>query len=321
MQTQCLFCYQPILAGEAGTGLEFHSACSKRFFGTPIPPVLNYLQSEIVQLALETIRSQQTVTGVQPKLSLSGEKSAGASRPHRLTLVGLWGDYILKPQTAAYEQLPENEDLTMHLAAAAGIQTVEHALIRLKSGELAYITKRIDRVKKQKRHMEDMCQLTERLTEAKYRGSHEQIAKTIRRFSALPGLDVINFYERVIFSFLTGNNDMHLKNFSLLKTDRQHYELAPAYDLVASTLVLPDDDEELALTLNGKKKHLSQINFIQAMTTGGIPAKSIENSFSKFNVLPQTWHTIIESGFLQNHLKAAYHTLIDSRFHQLGLTR
>lgn len=118
----------------------------------------------------------------------------------------------MKPATKQYPHLPEVEDLTMHLAELCGIATVPHALIRLQNGSLAYITKRIDRAKKTKLHMEDMCQLTERLTEDKYKGSYEQIAKAILKYSENPGLDLINFFEQVIFSFLTGNADMHLKN-------------------------------------------------------------------------------------------------------------
>src|SRR5690606_38986653 len=141
--------------------------------------------------------------------------------------------YILKPPTPHYQQLPEVEDLTMHLAALAKIKTVPHSLIRLQSGKLAYITKRIDRTKKGKLHMEDMCQLTERLTEHKYQGSYEQIAKAILKYSALPGLDLVNFFELVVFSFLTCNADMHLKNFSLIQQPGMGMVFSPAYDLVA----------------------------------------------------------------------------------------
>jgi serine/threonine-protein kinase HipA len=148
--------------------------------------------------------------------------------------------------------LPEIEDLTMHLTTLAGIKTVPHSLIRLKSGNLAYITKRIDRNKKKKIHMEDMCQLTERLTEDKCHGSYEQIAKAVLKYSVNPGLDVINFYEQVVFSYLTGNADMHLKNFSLIDRPEMGYTLSEAYDMVTTALVNPADKEDLALTLNAK---------------------------------------------------------------------
>ena len=210
------------------------------------------------RLAKELIQSQKAVTGVQAKISLhiTGHSKEGTEK--RFTIVGLWGGYILKPPTSLCSQLPEVEDLTMHLASIARIKTAPHSLIRLQSGNLAYITKRIDRKDKRKLPMEDMCQLTERMTEDKYHGSYEQIAKTILKYSRTPGLDVVNFFELVLFSFLTGNADMHLKNFSLLEQENLGMTLSPAYDLVNTTLVNPADEEELALTLNGKKKKIKK---------------------------------------------------------------
>ncbi|WP_428657670.1 HipA domain-containing protein [Runella sp.] len=151
---RCLYCYQFLGADET----DFHASCSKKIFGRSTPPELPYTENQMEELATQVIRSQMTVTGVQPKLSLeivSGEKKKEAQR---FTIVGLWGGYILKPPTPHYPQLPEVEDLTMHLAKIAGIRTIPHSLIRLQSGSLAYITKRIDRVKKNKLPMEDMCQ-------------------------------------------------------------------------------------------------------------------------------------------------------------------
>ena len=271
----------------------------------------------MLPLAKKVIKSQKTVTGVQPKLSLTSKKLTGNPVVERFTIVGLWGGYILKPQTELYEQLPEIEDLTMHLASLSKIKTVNHSLIRLKSGELAYITKRIDRIKDKKLHMEDMCQLTERLTEHKYNGSHEQIAKAIRMYSTNPGLDVINYYELVVFCFLTGNNDMHLKNFSLLKSRELEYHLAPAYDLVASELVVEGDDDELALTLNGKKKKLKRKDFSVAMKSSGINEKSIENIFSRFENDLTSWYSLIDDSFLNDTYKEKYHSLITKKFEQL----
>jgi len=299
----------------------YHRSCSNKFFGRPDPPILDYSQADMLQLAEKVIKSHKTVTGVQPKLSLTSKKMTDNPVVERFTIVGLWGGYILKPQTERYEQLPEIEDLTMHLASLAKIKTVNHALIRLKSGELAYITKRIDRVEDKKLHMEDMCQLTERLTEHKYKGSHEQIAKTIRRYSDNPGLDVINYFELVVFCFLTGNNDMHLKNFSLLKSEDLKYGFAPAYDLVASELVVEGDDEELALTLNGKKKKLERKDFNKAMKSSGINDKAIENIFTKFEKSLASWHSFIDHSFLKADFKEKYHSMLNKKFKQLKLSQ
>lgn len=199
--------------------------------------------------------------------------------------------------------MPEVEDLTMHLASIAKIRVVPHSLIRLTSGNLAYITQRIDRVKKEKLHMEDMCQLTGKLTEDKYRGSYEQIAKAIQQFSMNPGLDVVNFFELVVFSFVTGNADMHLKNFSLIQQPDATMALAPAYDLVSTKLVHPADEEELALTLNGRKKKLNKLNFIAAFTTLHLDQKQQENIFNKLIKAEIAWISMINNSFLSEEFK------------------
>ncbi|MGY2134600.1 HipA domain-containing protein [Hymenobacter sp. HD11105] len=266
------------------------------------------------------MRQHITVTGVQPKLSLTLAPTGPAGQPARFTIVGaLGGEYILKPPTAHYPHLPEVEDVTMHLAALARLPTVPHGLLRLEGGALAYVTRRIDRLKGRKLAMEDMCQLTERLTENKYDGSHEQVAKALLRYSANPGLDVVNYYELVLFSFLTGNADMHLKNFSLLQTPSLGYGLAPAYDLVATALVNPADPEELALTLNGKKKRLRQLDFRQAAQRAGVDDKVMTGVLTRLVKARPAWHAFIDQSFLPPALQVQYHTLLTQRFAQLDL--
>jgi serine/threonine-protein kinase HipA len=233
--------------------------------------------------------------------------------------VGLWGGYILKPPSALYPQLPEVEDLTMHLAQAAKIKTAPHSLIRLDSGNLAYITKRMDRTSKGKLAMEDMCQLTERLTEDKYRGSYEQIARAIRIYSSNPGLDVSNFFEMVIVSFLTGNADMHLKNFSLLEHTKLGMILSPAYDMVNTALVNPSDTEEMALTLNGKKRKIGKRDFMAAMTVSLLDEKQQQNIFRKMNGAVPKWMLMIDSSFLSTDYKHQYKCIIHERLSRINL--
>ncbi len=201
----------------------------------------------------------------------------------------------------------------MHLAQLSKIKTVPHSLIRLTSGNLAYITKRIDRTKKGKLAMEDMCQLTERLTEDKYHGSYEQIARTIQKYSATPGLDVVNFFELVLFSFLTGNADMHLKNFSLLEQPGLGMTLSPAYDLVNTALVNPADKEEMALTLNGKKKKLKKADFVAAMNTLKVEEKQQQNIFNKMLKSIPKWNEHIDISFLNAEFKEHYKAIIHER--------
>lgn len=312
---RCLYCYQPIANGEQ----DFHPKCSRKIFGKPEPPLLEYTNDQMLELAEKIVQSQSTVTGVQAKLSLGLKKMSAGDRPHKLTIMGVWGDYILKPPSEHYPALPELEDLTMHLAAIAGINTVPHTLIRLQSGELAYLTKRIDRKGRQKVHMEDMCQLTERLTEAKYLGSYEQIGKAIIKYSVHPVLDIIHFFEQVIFCFLTGNNDMHLKNFSLYKDPKLGYHLSPAYDMVAAALVVQGDKDELALTLNGKKRKIARKDFDEAISHFPVDQKAYANIFSRLGkVLPQ-WHECVEQSFLPAEMKAQYHAMLDEKSNQIDL--
>jgi hypothetical protein len=148
----CLYCYQPLKDGE----VDYHKACARKIFESTTVPALPYTRANIKELAREIITASTTVTGVQAKLSLDISRGH-AGEPQRFTIVGLWGRFILKPQTDRFANLPENEDLTMHMAEAAGIKTVPHSLIRFADGELCYITRRVDRRKKGERiAMEDI---------------------------------------------------------------------------------------------------------------------------------------------------------------------
>ena len=313
MEKRCLYCYELFDNPKA----DFHSLCSRKIFGKPIPPVLDYTENQMLELGKRVIQSQSAITGVQPKLSLEIEKLKSQGIPDRFTIVGLWGGYILKPPSTHYKELPELEDLTMHMAELSGIKTVPHSLIRLKSGTLAYITKRVDRTKDGKIQMEDMCQLTERLTEQKYMGSYEQIGKAIIKYSENPLLDIINYFEQVVFSFLTGNADMHLKNFSLINNPGPGYSLCPAYDMVPSALLVKEDFEELALNLNGKRRKIKRTDFVEAMSRFKIESRSIENIFNKFRESKIEWNDFIGNSFLSQEMKLLYIELIDQKFRQL----
>ena len=307
---RCLFCYKELGKDEK----DFHPQCVKKFFGLQEAPLLDYRHEELDKLAEQVIRSQTSLTGVQPKLSLNLNKHEGTSR---LTIVGLWGDYIFKPQTEDYIQLPENEDLTMHLAEAAKISVVPHSLIRLADGKLGYITKRIDRTKKgEKIDMEDMCQLTQHPTEYKYKGSHEQIAKTIMQYSNTPKLDLTNYMQLLLFCFVTGNNDMHLKNFSLYRP-AEGYQLTPAYDLLNVAIANPKDKEELALTLCGKKTKLCKNDFLNAAKTMGQEENVVQRLITGLHKALPKWQQLIQESFLSEEQKQAYEELIVSRLDRL----
>ena len=303
---KCLYCYKELEEGQK----DFHPGCARKFFGTSDAPLLEYRREELDALAAQVIQAQTSLTGVQPKLSLNLHKHEGSNR---LTIVGLWGDFIFKPQTDAYPELPENEDLTMHLAEAARSKVVPHSLIHLADGSLGYITRRIDRTKKgEKIDMEDMCQLTLHPTEYKYKSSCEQIAKAIAAYSSTPRLDLVNFMQVLLFSFVTGNNDMHLKNFSLYRP-KALYQLSPAYDLLNVAIANPKDKEEMALPINGKKAQIKLADFLKASDTMGIEQRVTLGLINGLRDAMPAWIDLINNSFLSDEMKQNYLDLISRR--------
>lgn len=309
---RCLYCYRPLEKGDR----DFHPGCARKFFGTEKVPVLDYTCKDLEQLALQIIKDRTSLTGVQPKLSLHLNEHEGSQR---LTIVGLWGNFICKPQSMQFKYMPETEDLTMHLAELAKIDAVPHTLMRMADGTLCYLTRRIDRnAKGEKMAMEDMCQLTERQTEYKYKSSYERIAKAIAQYSSMPKMDVTNFFETLLFSWITGNNDMHLKNFSLYEPQDGTIRLTPAYDLLNAAILNPKDDEELALTLNGRKKRIKRSDFIAAGVTMGIEPKIVEKLIGKYVRLQPRMSEFIGQSFLDEELKIRYKELLNERMGRIS---
>lgn len=305
MNDVCLICRKPL---ENST--DFHPHCSKKFFGHYPPPELAVSLEDLKQYAVQSVLARITVTGVQKKLSLGIEKQG---RETRFTIVGLWGNFILKPPVDEYPFLPENEDTIMRLASVCGIPVVPHALIRLASGECSYISRRIDRTfSGEKYAMEDFCQISGRMTEDKYKGSVERVGKLLRRFSVYPGLDAVDFFERVVVNFICGNADMHLKNYSLLET-AEGMRLSPAYDFVSTALVLPDDPEESALTINGKKNRLSRTDFDLFARTIGIPEPVSVKVYRKLRGKLDKMLDVVHSSFLPEWQQQTLSSLIGTR--------
>ena len=317
--SKCLFCYQELDEGQ----VDFHPGCARKFFGTDTAPQLPYTRDNMAELARQVIRASASVTGVQAKMSLDVNRGS-KNEPAKLTIVGLWGKYIFKPQSAKYPYLPELEDLTMKMADAAHIRTARHSLIRLADGELGYLTLRMDRGKKgEKISMLDMCQLTNRLTEHKYYGTYLQLAETIKRYSAAPMLDVQRFWEVVLFSWMTGNSDMHCKNFSLIDSGKGEYVLSPAYDLLAVLLADPADTEEMAMcfTVGGEKSGFDYNTFLTAFTQSGISVTVAEKMIERMaGYLPQ-WKLLISQSFLPEKMRNDYCALLDKRKNVLGKSK
>ncbi len=310
---KCLYCYKPLKVGD----IDFHKSCAMKMFGSTTAPSLPYTRKEIKDLARVVVEKRTTVTGVQSKLSMDLEKDEYGN-PQRLTIVGVLGRYILKPQTDRFIALPEIEDLTMHLAEISHINTVPHSLIRFADGELNYITRRIDRTDNGgKLPMEDFCQIAGLMTDQKYQGSYEYIAKLVGKYSCVAGLDITNFWEQVIFAWIVGNADMHMKNFSLISTERGKYHLAPTYDQVSTAIVMPEDTDELALPLQGFLKKLMSFDFIYAMTDTGVEQKAAERILQRFQKYKSSWFECIDASFIKAEQKIQYKNLINNRLETL----
>jgi Uncharacterized protein related to capsule biosynthesis enzymes len=314
MNKRCLYCYQLLEKGQT----DFHPRCSRAFFGTDEPPKLEYSLDQMAELAASVVQRSVAVTGVQPKLSLTLVRDVLADgNKGRLTVVGaLGGHYILKPPHVDYPEMPQNEHVTMRMAKHFGLQVVPSSLIRLSSGEIAYITRRIDRTPKdEKIHMLDMFQILEAYD--KYKSSMERVGKAIANYASNTLLDLSNFFELTVFCFLTGNNDMHLKNFSLIAKDDDTWVLAPAYDLLNVAIVNPDDKEELALTLNARKTKLNRTRFEEFAKGLGLNARQIARTFNRLLKNEEQALHLLEQSFLSDKYKEKYRALLAERYNRI----
>lgn len=305
MKHKCLYCYET-LTNET----DFHEKCSLQFFGTKETPKIPYTFDQMADLAKNVVERSISVPGVQPKLSMAFNET---TKDQRLTVVGaLGGNYIFKPPSLEYPEMPQNEHLTMRMAEHLKIKTVPSSLIRLKSGELSYITKRIDRTEDGKKiHMIDMFQITEAFD--KYKSSMEKVGGALGHYSSNTLLDKLFFFELTLFSFLTGNNDMHLKNFSMIEV-ASGWVLAPAYDLLNVAIANPEDKEELALTLCGKKKKLRKEHFVKLAKNLGLNTKQINGIFKRFYDNKEDLVKIINKSFLSETMKLNYEEVLNKRY-------
>ena len=308
----CLCCGKPLKTDD---GTRWHKACIRRFFGTTTLPEIKIDDDTLTALALENTGKGVTIPGVQKKLSLHLLSDTAAPR---LTLVDYPTGYILKPQVADFEALPQAEHLVMSMADATGIATVPHALI-CQNGEIAYLTKRIDRRfgknSVELLAMEDFCQLDRRLTEDKYRGSYERCAKVIQQYSSRKQLDLSELFLRLVFSYVVGNSDMHLKNFSLIEPEvgSGRYVLSAAYDLLPVNVVMPEDTEEFALAMNGKKQNLRKKDFMVFADACGIQKNAAEKMIAKVLSMKERYLLLCEESLLPDHLKQRFAAMMEKR--------
>lgn len=314
MNHKCLYCYNE-LNGE----LDYHERCSLEFFGTKTPPEMKYSIGDMDKLAKEVVERSIAIPGVQPKLSLTlVNQSLDQKNAPRLTVVGaMGGNYIFKPPSIHYPSMPENEHVTMRIAENFGIPVVTSSLIRLASGELGYITKRIDRTNDgEKIHMLDMFQILEAFD--KYKSSMEKVGKAIGEHSVNTQLDKIYYFELALFCFVTGNSDMHLKNFSMILSS-QGWILSPAYDLLNVSLANPADDEELALTLGAKKRKIGRSQFDDLAERLELTSRQKDRAYNRLQKNQDKAVEWIEKSFLPDEVKEGYLSILSSRYKQLGM--
>ena len=302
----CLICYKPLGKQEK----DYHKKCLKKEFGINEMPLIDIDEKELKDYAKKIISANIAITGVQPKLSLWLEKS---KQNIRFTIIDNKSNFIIKPQSEIYENLPENEDLCMHMASELKIKTAKHSLVRLPSGNLAYITKRFDRENDKKLASEDLCQLSEVLTEHKYRSSYEKTGKIIKKYSTQPGFDVLNYFELILFNFIIGNADMHLKNFSMLEGTSGAFTLSPAYDLLSTFLAIKNENEQMCLTINGKKNKITVNDFNSLARNLSINEKQKGNIYQKLLNKEDNLKWWIRNSFLPEHQKDILQELIENR--------
>lgn len=292
----------------------WHKSCIKKFFNTEEFPKIGLTSSNqlLNEYAENLVINKDSITGVQKKLSLHLSKE---NDEYRLTLVGYPSGYILKPESEDYPFIARSEHLVMSMANECCIKTPLHGLILLNDNSYAYITKRMDRTENGKIHMEDFCQLLERPTEYKYSSSHERIGKAIDKYSTLKKLDKIEFVYRTIFNFIVGNSDMHLKNFSLIEEKNKSY-LSPAYDLLPVNIIV-DDEEEVALSLNEKKKNITKNDFIKFGENIGVEKEIINKLFLRFIAKKEKLISCVNDSLLDEEVKINFIDLINKRINRL----
>jgi serine/threonine-protein kinase HipA len=259
--------------------------------------------------------SRMSVQGMQPKLSARLNVARGL-----FDIVNAGGEYILKPQTH-YAQVPENEDLSMRLAETVGIGVPLHGLLHSRDGSLTYVIRRFDRAgRKGKIALEDFAQLSGRSRDTKYDSSMEQVTDVIDRFATFPAVEKVKLFRRTLFSFLIGNEDMHLKNFSLIRRNGK-VELSPAYDLLNTTIAMGNVKEELALPLDGKKRNLTRRLLVEyfGYERLGLPARVVTEVLSDFAAAMDTWETRIRGSFLTGAMQEKYIHLASQRRRILSL--
>lgn len=303
---KCLFTYEPLKEFENIYSKEGLKSLSRRLDDLRVFPYT----AEEQRRESQSLASKMSIQGMQPKLSGILEESKS-----EFQIREKGGQYIIKPSTLDYPELPENEDCTMDLAQMANFEIPWHGLIQCSDGSRSYIIRRFDRKgRKEKVPIEDFAQLIGASRSTKYLATTERVAEAIEEFCTFPSLELLKLYRLVVFSFLVGNEDLHLKNFSLI-TEPNNIRLSPCYDLVNTTIALAAPKKELALELRGKKTGFERTDFIKYLASEVclLPEKkAIKELSGLLSLLPQ-WKDHIRKSFLSPRMKKLYLSLLEER--------
>lgn len=301
--TSCRVCLDEIADGPA------HPRCLEELFGERQMPDVDLDLARLHTVALATV-GKASMSGVQRKISV--RLADGGDRRDTLHFEFGRGRFILKPQAGTFPHLPENEHLTMRLAAQFGLEIPPCALLSLRDGTEAYIVRRFDRDDSGKKYrQEDFCQLAEKSPKEKYEGSAELAFRLVRRYAAEPGIAALELYKQLLFSWWVGNGDAHLKNFSLLEDKDGRFGLSPAYDLVSTVLVIPDD--QLALPIIGKKAGLTRKTWLELARYAAIPERAATRVLAIPTRILSAARSVIDRSYLPDHQKTAYTALVAER--------
>lgn len=292
-------------------GMDKYSAKGLRMIA-PKLTYLNDLPYTAVELRQEAANRAKklSIQGVQPKLS-----AAISIVDQEFKIVDQFGTYIVKPQNDLFPQLPENEDVTMRMAKVFGLEVPFHGMIYGKDGSLSYFIKRFDRYGKGSKYAtEDFAQLTGNTRDTKYRFTMEKLIPVLDKYCSFPAIEKADFFKRILFCYLTGNEDMHLKNFSLI-TKNGKTTLAPIYDFLNSTIAIKNPEEEIALTLKGKKSNLRAADFIEYYGKERLELneKTIASILEQMKKATPEWKELLEISFLTDDMKEKYLELLESR--------
>ncbi len=303
MANRCLCCHKPVETRE-----RYHPRCLNRLFGTTRPPEIPFGVADLPGIVTKA-EGRMSISGVQAKVSIRLDKASG-----KIESVVTGGTHILKSESDRFPQIPMNENLCMNMAEELGMRVPSHGLFEMSDGRLCYIIKRFDRADDGSKFPNETTFQIMGSTD-KYMGSLEQVGKTIRAHAANIGLDMIDLFERALLCFLTGNGDMHLKNWALLGRGKD-ITFAPCYDLVSSRLYI-EKEEDSALTINAKRNKLKRSDFEALAKNLQIDAKAAANIFDKLERAQEPLRGMIVQSELRTDLRQELLSILGTRYKRL----